>query len=274
MSFASALENSVIEFIVVVCKKYGLNKSEVLNLWKNGETSVSKTQEVSKMVANTLVADALVTDSKELSLGKEELDLTRLKNLSKKELEELCRKYGVKVTGTKQELMTRLQNPEENQVKTRKPTSPAKGVTKPLVSTTSQVSPKTSSGTQRATPSGRLKPEIKCKPVLVKKKDEIIVRKSAHGNLVIPMTCLTVDPKLGIVIGKEATNGDVYPLEEEDIELCKQKKFKYLVPEEAENIEVEEETPDQPDEVDALLANPDGDIETEEELEEELEEEI
>lgn len=118
--------------------------------------------------------------------------------MSKSELQELCRLKGLPVSGTKGELCDRLHNPTQAQKKVK-----------------------------------TVKKSKKRPPVLQRMEnlqDAVCIRKNAFGNFEHAETKLIFDQASKSVVGKQERDR-VIPLTEEDIEICKENNWDFVLPE-------------------------------------------
>jgi len=171
-----ALENSICEFCTRLSEKYNISKKELFDIWHGEECSPQKDE-------------------------KEENELERIVNAQKPELVALCKKYSIKTSGKKEDLVKRLLNFKENGEQ-----------------------PKPKATTKKAIPAE--------KPVL---KQSVIptiqISRNKHGNYEHNETGLVFSKNDKIVIGKQASDGKILDLTKDDIELCSQYKFRYKMPE-------------------------------------------
>ncbi len=194
------IENFFDNFIDKISETYKINKKDLEKLLSEEEkTSLQKTKTISKVKSSTMI-------------DTEDFSIQRLVKCSKAELTALCKKKGVKCSGTKDELIARLSEqevPEEFKSKRTK-----------------------KSPSEKKKDSSLSKKEEKI-PVLNKLKqsfDIIQLRENKFGNLVHPATDLVFDKIDRIVIGKQQDNSEISELTEEDIETCKRYKFHFRVP--------------------------------------------
>jgi len=63
------------------------------------------------------------------------------------------------------------------------------------------------------------------------KKEKIKAKRSRYGNLMIKETCLVIDEdkRYATILGREDENGKVVPLNQDDINACKEKRIGYKV---------------------------------------------
>ena len=237
MSLQSALNDAVAkvmdQYISSVSQKYNIEKTELLGLWKNSGKDCGE-------------------DVKEV----EEINVDYLLKCKKQELQVLCKKKGVKHTGTKAQLIGYLQG------KTASP----------------QATPR-----KEVTPRKTKAPATKQPTVvenITKKVPVIAIRKNQFGNHEHPETTFVFDIKTKKAIGKQNEDGTIKSLEKEDIDVCNKYKFEYVIPanldahsnledekvDELEDEEYEEEEVEEEVEEDELFE------EYEEEYEEEVEE--
>ena len=180
---------------------------------------------------------------------------SNLCKLTKKELVELCKSKGLKYSGTKNKLIENIQNGEKQQNKPRK------------------------------------KEKTKVITDIVSKIPQVAIRRNNFGNFEHPETSLVFDNSTKKVIGIQKQDGTIENLNKESIELCKQYKFNYDLPnnlnnktlnevdisnlcEEVEEEEVEEEEVEEEEVEEEEVEEEELIEESEEELIEESEEEL
>lgn len=190
MSFQDLLQKqidgSIKNLINSIARKYNLDENELYSLW-SGSTS-SKTE----------ITNVNTTD----------LSPERIMKCSVAELKALCKTKGVKCTGKKEELISRLLGEE---VKTEsKVTKETKGKKK----------------TESKTQASSLSVIQKLTPII----PTIAIRKNQYGNLVHPETQFVFDRIHEVVIGKQGDNGKILDLTDEDIQTCKRMKMQYKLP--------------------------------------------
>lgn len=156
----------------------------------------------------------------------------------KAELAAICKEKGLKVSGTKEELLNRIMGVEIEKKSTKKKL-PEK------------------------------EPEVIKK--MTSSKSSTTIRRNAHGNYEHPETHLIFDPDRK-VIGKQGSDGNVLPLSVEDVEQCKKFGFDYSLPENLDknkknlaDVKVAEMNEEEIEEEEELDEN---DFEEEEEIEE------
>ena len=170
--------NDIIQlYISRVSEKYGLDKNELSSMWST----------------NTGLKYTAPPVNSENS---------QIEKLGKPELVELCKSKGIKHTGTKANLITRLSGAEEKIASPK--ATPAK---KQVVSSA---------------------PVIK---KLVAKIPSVAIRRNQFGNFEHAETGFIFDNKTQKVTGKQNDKGEVDPLTSEDINICNKYKFVYELPE-------------------------------------------
>lgn len=221
--------NSTIEsFISQISEKYSLDKNDLKDLWSrttsasnpasaaNIEPEVEAKPKPAKSAKKTPKSDA---DEKSADISEAtdnidaepkttkkapksdaveksssaEIEMTE-KSLSKQPktvLQDLCRKMGAKISGTKDEIVKRLLTSPQD----KKEPAPAKSTKK--------------------------KPST---------KKSLELRKNDHGNFEHEQTGLVFDKDTKCVVGKQVPDGSVQVLTEEDIQTCKEYKFEYTMP--------------------------------------------
>jgi hypothetical protein len=191
----------------------------------------------------------------------DDIDPDDLLKYKKPELQALCRQRGIKCTGTKVELVGYLLGKKPS---TKKPV------------TTKNVTPVNKAAT---TPVAKK---------LTSKVPTVAIRRNQWGNHEHPETSFIFDKKTQKVIGKQGDLGKVLDLTSEDLEVCIQMKFKYILPdnldkkakldeEKVEELDNDDNVSDEEEEIlmdeEELIEDEDfeEDFEEEEEYEEESE---
>jgi len=151
----------------------------------------------------------------------EDISLDRLLKCSAEELKALCKARGLKVGGKKQDLIDRLRESGGNSAGNKEETK-AKPASKSTTKTPSASSSK-SKGSQP-----------KVLSTLLTKTAAICIRKNAFGNLEHPPSKLLFN-KDKKVYGKQADDGTILSLTDEDLEECKRFKFEFEVPKNLES---------------------------------------
>ena len=204
MSLTNTLQNTIQQiinkFIVNISEKYNIDQGELMKLWSGDD----------KKTVAVLSSDDKKTVAVLSSVDTEDFSVERLTKCTKKELEGLCKIRKLKVSGIKDALIARLLGKEE----------PEAGASK-----TKEVDKKKVNKTETSQVIQKLITSIK----------PIAIRKNAFRNLEHLESGLVLDEKTKMVIGKQKPNGDIDPLQDDDIENCKKYKLSYTIPENLEN---------------------------------------
>jgi hypothetical protein len=226
-----AIDNSIKNLLNKISDRYNLSISDLYDLWNNdSKNKLVKSSPIKNekqvMIEDILMKKSSSDDKKKKASVEEEkpkskitededLDPAKINNYNLKELQGLCKRHGLKVSGKKDELIKRLLGKEETTPKS----SPIKEDKKVEEK---KVSPK------RITK----KAEKKDEEVLQKIQPaaEIGIRRNDFGNYMHQPTSLIIN-KEKLVYGKQQPDGTVTNLTPEDIELCHQYKLQYLLPE-------------------------------------------
>jgi replication initiation and membrane attachment protein DnaB len=181
------IDNTVKNLIHAIASKYNLNEKEVYSLWSSSSSSFGKESSIS-------------------SVNTTDLSPERLTKSTVAELKALCKTKGVKCTGKKEELVSRLLGKEGDESE--------------VVEKTKKQKP------EKKTASSSLSVIQKLAPTI----PTIAIRKNQYGNLVHPDTQFVFDRIHEVVIGKQGENGKVLDLTDEDIQTCKRLKMQYKLP--------------------------------------------
>jgi hypothetical protein len=234
-SVVKAVNEVVNNFIQKIASKYNLDPAEILAEW-NG-TSVKKSSDVD--VVNT---------------GGDTMDEATLSQYKKPELQALCRQKALKCTGTKEQLISYLLGKEGGS--SSKPPVAKKETPAKKVEDTKNIS----------TPVAKK---------LLSSIPTVAIRRNQHGNHEHPDTSLVFDKKTKKAIGKQNDDGTIDDLTPEDIDICNQWKFQYVLPDNLDKkTELKDVKVDELDyEEDEVLESDDDEEVLEEELVEDVEEE-
>lgn len=219
MSFSQDLENIIIKYIDRLSLEFKISRDDLLKIWNGNSSSASSS-----------------------SINAE------LNKLTKQELMEMCKVKTLKVSGTKNDLIKRLDEYEISKSKQH-------------------------NITQKKEESNSVLEKITKVPV-------IEIRRNEFGNFEHKDTSFVFNQETNKVYGKQHIDGSILSLTPEDINICNKFKFNYDIPLnmnianekvnelndlDDEYVEVEEE------ELDVEIEEDDDENNEEEELEEEYE---
>ena len=180
------------------------------------------------------------TDKKILdtSPDKDQNDLSQYK---KTDLQAMCRQRSLKCTGTKEQLISFLLGGKDTATPTPSKETPNKKM---------DVSKKVAS-----TPVAKK---------LISSIPTVAIRRNKYGNHEHPDTKFVFDKKTKKAIGKQKDDGTIEDLTEDDIDLCNQWKFQYVI---SDNLDKKTKLTDvKVDELDDEILESDDDVEDEEEI--------
>ena len=192
------------QYISKVSEKYGVDRKELLDL------ADMDPQEVPQG------APRKVQPTPSISTVSSEITPETIAKSSVVELKAMCKTKGLKSTGKKEELVSRLLESLGG-----KPTE-----VKQVTQTTLKAPPIKKAPTTA--------PSTKIAQKITAAIPAIPIRRNAFGNFehfATKLVLVGVNEKTSKVVGKQKDDGTVAPLTEEDIELCKQYKFNYEIPE-------------------------------------------
>ena len=142
-----------------------------------------------------------VNKQSDIPSGNDDIDQNTLTQYKKTELQDLCRKRSLKCTGTKEQLISFLLGKDV--------TLSEKPITK------------------------KAETKIVSAPVVKKLTSSIptvAIRRNQFGNHEHPDTSLVFDKNSKKAIGKQNEDGTIEDLTEDDIDMCNQWKFSYIIP--------------------------------------------
>lgn len=199
------IENIISKYITAysekVSEKYSIPVEELLELWE-GKTK-SETKKETKSVPKKAKTPPKNKDTEEKSNAEDDLDPVYLQQCGKSELAAICKRYSLKVSGTKQELLDRILNRDSQPEK--------------------KSAPKKAGGKKKSDP--KIIQDIK------ENTEAIKICRNKWNNYEHQETGLVFDQQSQRAIGKQSDTGDVLELTEDDIETCKKYHFLYLIPE-------------------------------------------
>ena len=234
---AKALNEAVTNFIKQIATKYNLDTNELLSEWD--DTSPVKAKIPAKKSSTPDVAPITGDNMDEASLSK----------YKKPELQALCRQKALKCTGTKEQLIGYLLGKDVSSPPSKKEAPVKKVVEDKNIST----------------------------PVAKKLTSSIptvAIRRNQYGNHEHPDTSLVFDKKTKKAIGKQNQNGTIDDLTPEDIDICNQWKFQYVIPSNLDKkMELKDVKVDELDYEDDEVLESDEEVLEEELIEDEVEEE-
>jgi len=213
------IENTIYQYTEVVSQKYNIDQKEILELF-NGENTINVVLP-KKQTKKTL-------DNVDMN----DLSSERLSKCTKPELSALCKSKGLKCTGTKDVLLQRLLEKDDNGDKLESKKNETVG--KKTQNKKVEVKSKKASNTN---------PAVIQK--LVQETKQPLARRNEHGNFFYPGTRIVLDKKAN-AIGVQEDDGTVSDLTDDDIDECKKYKISYKMPTnldkktDLENIKVEE----------------------------------
>jgi hypothetical protein len=190
---AKALNEAVNNFIRQIAIKYNLDQNELMSEWDGTTTSKIK-------------APIKKSSTPDISSNTDDnMNEATLSQYKKVDLQALCRQKALKCTGTKEQLIGYLLGKDSSTSPPKKEAPVKKVIEEKSIST----------------------------PVAKKLTSSIptvAIRRNQHGNHEHPDTSLVFDKKTKKAIGKQNQDGTIDDLTPEDIDICNQWKFQYVLP--------------------------------------------
>lgn len=221
MSFSQVLYKSIDEnvnnFLRKLVNKYSLDEQEVLSFWNTTSISPQVMDALNTQMQN-LNSDNTVVPM-QTNINSNLPSSAELSKLSKKELENHCKLRGLKLSGTKQELIDRLTGGVDGSANANASANASSSSTKPV-------------SKKRKTEAESV-PEPIGKDVIktIQSKIQLVkIEKNKHNNFEHSETHFVFDRSSQQVIGKQNENGSIDQLTADDIQLCNKYKFRYILP--------------------------------------------
>lgn len=198
MSLNQKLDSLIKEFCKNLSLTYDLPEEELYGVWKGEKVKKSPSSAPSSKISEK----SEVKEDPDNEITKEKIMVA-----TKDMLAAMCKKKGLKMSGKKEELVSRLldslsssSSSSSSSITTSKPSSSSKKDDSPVVKAA-----KASIG-------------------------ELAIRRNKHGNFEHMQTGLVFNTDKQ-VYGKQLDSGEVSALTSEDIETCKKYKFLFKLPE-------------------------------------------
>jgi hypothetical protein len=250
ISLTKAVDEVILTYINRLSNKYNISVDDLLTEW-GGKLLVTTPK-----IENSSVSEP----PSNVTGTHDELDPAYLIKCKNKELSAFCKQRGLKCSGTKAQLLSRLSGKVEV-VESKQ--------------STKKKSLKTKSDKVSDTPVAKL---------LTASVPTVAIRRNQFGNHEHPETSLVFDKKTKRAIGTQNDKGGINDLTTEDIDICNQYKFPFDLPDNLdknttlEDVEVEElgeveEVDDDIDEEDLFEVEEEDELGDDEEYYEEEEEE-
>jgi len=186
-----AVNEVINNFIQQISSKYDLDPNDLLQMW-----------DCNSILTKVVPKNSVVTDIPS------DIDENSLLQYKKPEIQAICRQRGLKCTGTKEQLVALLLSKDGSSGKLP--------VKKEVVAKKAEPVKKT-----HLTPVAQK---------LVSSIPSVAIRRNQHGNHEHPETSFVFDKKTKKAMGKQNEDGTINDLTPEDIDICNQWKFQYILP--------------------------------------------
>ncbi len=204
----NSIEQHIDSLLTTISTKYNIDKHELKNLWCNLDESTNvenqpqRTEEVTQSVPVTETTSTTTTTEKAY-------DINNIHDYDVKTLKGILKSLGLKVSGKKADLISRIMNSENEPKKSPSRKSPSKKSSKKKKQT-------------RLLPiNGKI--ELQKRQIHFKKIDNFHVHEDSN---------LIIDSETKIIIGKyDIDTKSMVNLTENDINICKKYKFRFNMPE-------------------------------------------
>jgi hypothetical protein len=184
LKIQTEIDNTINIFINKLSTQYNIEKDELLKIW-NG--NIVKTQE------NTVIENTIIDIKKDSN--------NDLINMNKTELSNICKEKGLKVSGTKAELISRINSCSDGKKVEKIDKVEKKDKSPPVV-----------------------------KKLVEKLIPNITIKRNKFDNFEHQETGFVFNNKTQKVYGKQNEDGTIEDLTSEDIDLCNKYKFSYIIP--------------------------------------------
>ncbi len=211
----SNISSEIQTFIQLLITHYELEESALVDLWVSSQPKTEKVKEGEKEKEEIVIHidEVKEVEGEEKKDGKEEVEWESKKVA---DLKQVCKERGLCLTGKKADLVARLRaNPN--------------GVKKETKKEKEEEKPKKGKKKGKSIPSVLLK--------LESERETLHIRRNTYGLYEHAETGFIFDEQTHKVVGKlkevlnpHASNVEVEPLTEEDMERCKEMKLEYVLP--------------------------------------------
>lgn len=257
MSLETTITNfsniTVDNYIKTISSKYDINLNDLIESWNN---VASGNKQGSEKTTDTTKSDKYMEFN-------ENMTSEFLLKLKKDELQYMCQRQKKRYTGTKVQLVEYLLNKTVEPVKQKKTsndtdtklssTTEVPVTTKPSVDTklSSRIIPdKTVSSIKE----DDKKPKLPILSMIKKNTDRLVLRKNNHGYYIHRETGFVFDTDRNVCGKETGDNGVIEQLSKSDIDECKMRKFKYIIP---VNLDTTDATYGSDEEIDDDIASDD-----------------
>jgi hypothetical protein len=203
----NSIEKHIDSLLTTISTKYNIDKNELKNLWCNLDESTNV--EVGSQRTEEVTQSVPVTETTTTTTTEKAYDITKIHEYDVKTLKGILKSLGLKVSGKKADLLSRIMNSDKEPKKSPSRKSPAK-----------TSSSKKKKQTRLLPVNGKV--ELQKRQIHFKKIDDFHVHEDSN---------LIIDSETKMIIGKyDIDTKSMVNLTESDIETCKQYKFRYNVP--------------------------------------------
>jgi hypothetical protein len=205
------VQTEITEIINKISQHFNISIEEIKELIKKDEEEPKIAQ---KTRAKPKPKSEEESNKEPVSLGESiPEDVASLAKYTKAQLAGICKKKGLKVSGTNSELMNRIID-SNREGEGSSSSEPLKTVAKKTVAK---------------------KAAVKSEPSILKKITQVApviqIKRNSFGNYEHTESHLVFDKEDRVVIGRQMSDGIVIDIDDNDIEICKKYKFDYRLPE-------------------------------------------
>jgi hypothetical protein len=211
-SIETEFQSLIIQYIEKLSESYDLTKDELILLWNNGKTDASVQPLEKKLETNS---EQPVFSSVISKMMNPEFNADTMSKSTVAELKAICKQRGLKVSGTKSDIISRLMGKPEAED------------TKPKTKAKPEPKPKTVAKKVEVAQAKVLETPVVKK--FVATIDQVLITRNKFNRYEHAETGLVFNESR-TVIGKQLPDGTLDHLTDDDIDNCNAFKFPYELP--------------------------------------------
>jgi len=225
-SIETEFQSLITQYIEKLSESYDLTKDELVLLWNSGKTEASVQPLEKKMESKV---EQPVFSSVISKMMNPEFNADTMSKSTVAELKAICKQRGLKVSGTKSDIISRLMGkPEADETESKLKTE-TKGKTESKTETKVKPEPKPKTVAKKAEVAQAKVLETPVVKKIVANINQVLITRNKFNRYEHAETGLVFN-EARTVIGKQLPDGTLEHLTDDDIDTCNAFKFAYELP--------------------------------------------